>query len=73
MFCCMYVFALLMPGAQRPEEGVRSPEPGVTDASPHVGAVTRNPGPLQDQLVLLSTEPLSISPGQIICFMEKGH
>lgn len=47
MFCCMYVFVPFMPGAQRPEEGVRSPELKLlTDASHSVGAGKKNTGPL---------------------------
>lgn len=43
----MYVFVPFMPGAQRPEEGVRSPELKLLkDASHSVGAGKKNTGPL---------------------------
>ena len=43
----------------RPEEGVGSPETGVTGGcEPLCGCWELNPGPLQEQQGLLSTEPL---------------
>jgi hypothetical protein len=49
-------------GLWRPEEGIRSPGPGVRDGcEPPYGCKESNPGPLQEQPVLLTSEP-SLQP-----------
>lgn len=46
----------------RTEKGVRAPGTGVThDCEPPCGCWDSNPGPLEEQLVLLTTEP-SLQP-----------
>ena len=43
---------------QRPEEGIESSGTGLTgDCEPPSGCLELNSGPLEDQLVLLTTEP----------------
>ena len=57
---CMSVHRVLPGALRRPEEGVGSPGTGITDGcEPPCGCWESNPGPLEEQPVLLPTADLS--------------
>lgn len=56
VFVCMNVCGMYAWYQRKPEEGMESPGTGLTDDAT-LCVLESNPGPLEDRLVLLSTEP----------------
>ena len=57
LLACIYVHCVYSVCEKAPRKSTDSPGTGVTDSYEPSGGWELNPGPLQKQLVLLTTEP----------------